>query len=194
MAAPPAQPTVLTFEEARRVVEEQASQDNSGRHRKARPAPRRRTSSRRAHHRRPRHPSLPALHARWLRRPRSRSGNAPSQAKVIGEIKAGPLQVPSQLNRGEAFSIMTGAPGTAGRRRRRNGRIHIAKRRFVEITRGIAPGENIVAQGAEAKRGSLLLDRGTRLNEAAIALAASVGKSRLQVFVRPRIAVLDHRR
>ena len=49
----------------------------------------------------------------------------------------------------------------------------------------IAPGENIVAQGAEAKRGSLLLDRGTRLNEAAIALAASVGKSRLQVFSRP---------
>ncbi len=45
-------------------------------------------------------------------------------------------------------------------------------------------------RGAEAKRGSLLLDRGTRLNEAAIALAASVGKSRLQVFVRPRVAVL----
>src|ERR1019366_9909864 len=49
---------------------------------------------------------------------------------------------------------------------------------------------NIVAQGAEAKRGSLLLDRGTWLNEAAIALAASVGRSRLQVFVRPRVAVL----
>ena len=60
----------------------------------------------------------------------------------------------------------------------------------VEITKGVTPGENFVAQGAEAKRGSLLLDRGTRLNEAAIALAASVGKSRLQVFVRPRVAVL----
>ena len=60
----------------------------------------------------------------------------------------------------------------------------------VEITKGVAPGENIVAQGAEAKRGSLLLDRGTRLDEAAIALAASVGKSRLQVFARPRVAVL----
>ena len=60
----------------------------------------------------------------------------------------------------------------------------------VEFAKEIAPGENIVAQGAEAKRGSLLLDRGTRLNESAIALAASVGKSRLQVFVRPRIAIL----
>jgi len=35
-----------------------------------------------------------------------------------------------------------------------------------------------------------LLDRGTRLNEAAIALAASVGKSQLLVFARPRVAVL----
>ena len=60
----------------------------------------------------------------------------------------------------------------------------------VEITKSTAPGENIVAQGAEAKHGSLLLDRGTRLNEAAIALAASVGRSRLQVFVRPRVTVL----
>jgi molybdopterin molybdotransferase len=62
----------------------------------------------------------------------------------------------------------------------------------VEITKTkrVAVGENIVAQGAEARRGSLVLDRGTRLNEAAIALAASVGKSRLQVFTRPRVAVL----
>jgi molybdopterin molybdotransferase len=61
---------------------------------------------------------------------------------------------------------------------------------YVEINRGVAPGENIVAQGAEAKCGSRLLDRGMRLDESAIALAASVGKSRLQVFVRPRVAIL----
>ena len=60
----------------------------------------------------------------------------------------------------------------------------------VEITKGVTQGENFVAQGAEAQRGSLLLDRGTRLDEAAIALGASVGKSRLQVFARPRVAVL----
>ena len=38
--------------------------------------------------------------------------------------------------------------------------------------------------------GSLLLDRGARLGEAGIALAASVGKSHLRVFTRPRVAVL----
>ena len=60
----------------------------------------------------------------------------------------------------------------------------------VEITKGVEAGENIVAQAAEARGGSLLLNRGEQLDHAAIALAASVGKSRLQVFVRPRVAVL----
>ena len=58
------------------------------------------------------------------------------------------------------------------------------------ITKSVGTGENIVTQGAEAQTGSLLLDPGTHLNEAGIALAASVGKSQLHVFVRPRIAVL----
>jgi len=54
----------------------------------------------------------------------------------------------------------------------------------------VATGENVVARGAEARQGSLLLDQGQRLNDAAIALAASVGKSRLKVFKLPRVAVL----
>ena len=62
--------------------------------------------------------------------------------------------------------------------------------RPVEFSRGVLPGENIVPRGAEAREGAALLDRGLRLNPAAIALAASAGKSRLQVYKRPRVAVL----
>jgi molybdopterin molybdotransferase len=114
----------------------------------------------------------------------------PAKLKVIGEIKAGPQQAPSTLYRGQAFSIMTGAPVPQGADAVVMVEYTSQKGDSVEITKGVAPGENIVPQGAEAKRASLLLDRGTRLNEAAIALAASVGRSRLQVFVRPRVAVL----
>src|SRR5205807_7606715 len=59
-----------------------------------------------------------------------------------------------------------------------------------EITRAVAPGEDGVPEGAEAREGTVLISRGTRLNDAAIALAASVGKSQLQVYKRPRVAVL----
>jgi molybdopterin molybdotransferase len=85
---------------------------------------------------------------------------------------------------------MTGAPAPPGADAVVMVEYTSQKGDLVEIARGVAPGENIVAQGAEAKRGSLLLDRGTRLNEAAIALAASAGKSTLPVFVRPRVAIL----
>jgi molybdopterin molybdotransferase len=114
----------------------------------------------------------------------------PVRLKVMGEIKAGPSQVPSALDRGQAFSIMTGAPVPSGADAVVMVEYTSLRADSVEITKSVAAEENIVAQGAEAKRGSLLLDRGTRLNEAAIALAASVGKSRLQVFVRPCVAVL----
>jgi molybdopterin molybdotransferase len=114
----------------------------------------------------------------------------PTKLKVIGEIKAGPLQLPHKLNRGQGYSIMTGAPVPQGADAVVMVEYTSPQADSVEITKSTAPGENIVAQGAEAKHGSLLLDRGTRLNETAIALAASVGRSRLQVFVRPRVTVL----
>ena len=190
MAAPPTQSLVLTFEQARQVVEDHAS----------RLIPR--TNE-----------TVPLLQAagRVLAEPvtadrdippfprSTRDGYAvsaadlatlPATLKVVGEIKAGPLQPPSKLSRGEAFSIMTGAPVPPGADAVVMVEYTSQKGDLVEITRGVAAGENIVAQGAEAKRSSLLVDQGTRLNEAAIALAASVGKARLQVFVRPRVAVL----
>ncbi len=114
----------------------------------------------------------------------------PAKLKVIGEIKAGPLQSSPVLKPGEAFSIMTGAPVPQGADSVVMVEYTSQQGDSVEITRGVAPGENIVPQGAEAKRGTLLLDRGTRLNESAIALLASVGKSTLQVFARPHVAVL----
>jgi len=190
MAEPPTQSLVLSFEAARRVVEEQASHVAPGGDE-----------------------TLALLQAagRVLAEPitadrdippfprSTRDGYAvcaadlatlPTKLKVIGEIKAGSLQLPPALNRGQGYSIMTGAPVPQGADAVVMVEYTSPQADSVEIRKSAAPGENIVAQGAEAKHGSLLLDRGTRLNEAAIALAASVGRSRLQVFVRPRVTVL----
>jgi molybdopterin molybdotransferase len=61
----------------------------------------------------------------------------------------------------------------------------------VQVSRSVHSGENIVPAGAEAKRGDLLLKPGTLLDYAAIAVAASVGRSRLVVHAKPRVAVLS---
>lgn len=193
MAAPPTQSLVLSFEDARRVTEDHASRLSPGAHETVK---------------------LLQSAGRILAEPiaadrdippfprSTRDGYAvraadvaklPATLKVIGEIKAGPRpgNVPPTLNRDETFSIMTGAPVPQGADAVVMIEYTSLQDGRVEIARAVSPGENIVAQGAEAKRSSLVLDRGTRLNEAAIALAASVGKSRLQVFVRPRVTVLS---
>ena len=116
----------------------------------------------------------------------------PAVLSVIGEIKAGeqPERIPRNLRSGEAVAIMTGAPVPSGADAVVMVEYTTENARRVEIMRSVAPGENIVPTAAEARAGSLLIARGTLLNDAAIALAASVGKSRLQVYQRPRVAVL----
>jgi molybdopterin molybdotransferase len=56
--------------------------------------------------------------------------------------------------------------------------------------RKIAEGENIVAQGAQARGGDELLPIGTVITFAQVALAAECGYSAIDVFVRPRVAIL----
>ena len=85
----------------------------------------------------------------------------PAKLKVLGEIKAGPNQIASALNGGQAYSIMTGAPVPQGADAVVMVEYTSTNGDSVEILKGVAPGENVVAQGAEAKRGILLLDCAT---------------------------------
>jgi len=197
MSPLPAGSIVLSFEEARRVVEQQAALIRAG-HIQAsgtesvdllaaagRVLSERVTADR----------DLPPF-------PRStRDGYAvrsadlsslPATLDVIGEIKAGeePDRIPPNVGGGQAAAIMTGAPVPAGADAVVMVEYTSQQEHRVEITHSVTPGENVVPRGAEAREGTLLLDRGLRLNPAAIALAASVGKSRLQVYKRPRVAVL----
>ena len=127
---------------------------------------------------------------------------APARLEVVGEVKAGDWPEPgvSSVGPGQALAIMTGAPLPAGA----DAVVMVENTslladqlarspagKLVEVRRGVSVGENFVPRGAEARAGQLLLDRGRRLDHAGIAIAASVGKSRVQVFRKPRVAVLS---
>jgi len=117
----------------------------------------------------------------------------PTTLDVIGEIKAGamPEDLPAKLQCGQAVAIMTGAPAPSGADAIVMVEYTSRHGNRVEITKTVAAGDNIVPTGAEARRQDLLIDAGTLLDEAAIAVAASVGKSELRVYTRPRVAVLS---
>ena len=116
---------------------------------------------------------------------------APARLRVVGEIKAGDLPDPLTVDSGQAASIMTGATLPSGADAVVMVEYTSLDGSVVEIQRSVKAGENFVPRGAEARAGQLLLDRGRRLDHAAIAIAASVGKSRVQVFRKPRVAVLS---
>jgi molybdopterin molybdotransferase len=115
----------------------------------------------------------------------------PARLRVVGEIKAGAAGVALTVKTGEAAAIMTGAPAPVGADAVVMIEYTSRDGDQVEITRGIAAGDNIVPVAAEAKRGDRLLVPGMRLDHAAIAVAASVGRSHLLVYSKPRVAVLS---
>ena len=122
---------------------------------------------------------------------RAAEASAHGFLRVAGATRAGDTP-PGALPQGAAWEIMTGAPvpedadavvmlehvETAG------GSVRLLP------VRKIAAGDNVVAQGAQAREGDELLVAGTAITFAQIALAAACGSSTLEVYRRPRVAVL----
>jgi len=118
--------------------------------------------------------------------------NLPARLRCVGEIRAGATSEQSDITLadGEAVAIMTGAPVPHGadavvmiEHTQRSGEI-------VVVERQVAKDENIVAAGAEARRGEVMVPRGTRVNHVVTAVAAAIGCPELAVHRRPRVAIL----
>jgi len=111
--------------------------------------------------------------------------------KLLGQIKAGEVWKGDAIAGGQCVEIMTGAPVPEGadavimvEYTQENGG-------SVKFERGAAAGENVVAAGSEGRRGQVVLKRGTCLGPAQIGIAATVGKSRVAVYRKPRVAILS---
>jgi len=193
MAALPQPPSILTFEEARHVVEGHAAQ--------LRPRIKERVE-------------LLASIGRILAEPIAadrdfppfrramRDGyalraadltNLPVTLEVIGEIKAGaaPETLPRQVAAGQAAAIMTGAPAADGADAVVMVEYTSLSGQRVTVTRAVASGDNIVAAGSEARKGQVLLHHGTRMDYGAIASAASAGLQSVSVFRLAEVAILS---
>ncbi len=107
-------------------------------------------------------------------------------ATHAGEAPPGPLP-PNAV-----WEIMTGAPVPAGADavvmiehvEKFGGQVRLLP------PRTLSPGDNVVAQGAQARKGDELLPAGSVLGPAQIALAATCGCADVDVFVRPCVAIL----
>jgi molybdopterin molybdotransferase len=115
---------------------------------------------------------------------------------IAGILRAGEPAPTQPLSPGTALEIMTGAPVP-------DGADAVVMLEHVEIAGGISdgrirlsegrkirPGSHIVPTGSEAHSGDPLVPTGTRLAATHIAALAAVGAAQVEVFARPRVAIL----
>jgi molybdopterin molybdotransferase len=117
--------------------------------------------------------------------------NLPATLDVVGEVRAGAEAEISAIQTGQAVSIMTGAAVPSGADAVVMVEFTSPTGNRVEVRRSVVAGENIVPLGAEGKRGTEMLAPGTRMDFAGVAVAAAVGRPRLLVHAKPRVAVLS---
>ena len=118
-----------------------------------------------------------------------RAADVPGRLRVIGEVRAGQV-FSGQVGPGEAVEIMTGAPVPHGADAVVMVEHLTREGDCVRIERAAQPGDFIHPQGAEARRGSVVIPVGRRLDFTHVALLATVGATRVPVYARPRVALL----
>ena len=118
-----------------------------------------------------------------------RAADLPGELAVIGEVRAG-QRFEGEVARGQAVEIMTGAPIPAGADavamvehvRRVDGRVSID---------GTAQALQFInPQGCEAGAGEIVLHAGKRMDYTDVAMLAAFGRTRVQVFRRPVVAIV----
>jgi molybdopterin molybdotransferase len=122
---------------------------------------------------------------------RAEEASAHVPLAIAGVTRAGDAPA-GELPHGSAWEIMTGAPVPQGADavamlehvETANGQVKLAAKRTLAV------GENIVAQGAQARMGDKLLPVGAVISAAQVALAAACGHAAVEVFIRPRVAIL----
>lgn len=114
----------------------------------------------------------------------------PAWLTVVGEIAMGE-EVTRPLAPGEAMRIATGGMLPPGA----DAVVMVEYTQeladgTVEIYRAVAPGENIVRQGEDVTPGEILLVPGRCLRPQEVGLLAALGVATVQVYRRPRVALI----
>lgn len=125
---------------------------------------------------------------------------APVRLKVIDSVAAGQVSH-RRVEPGTAIRIMTGAPlpegadavvpfeDTSDYDRPKDTRLS-APADWIEVRKAVRPGDNVRPAGEDIRHGELVLARGRVLRPQEIGVLASLGRERVWVHRRPRVAIL----
>ena len=113
-----------------------------------------------------------------------------AKLKLVGESRAG-VAFSGTVEPGQCVRILTGAAVPRGANTVVMQEYAREEGDVVILEQAAKPGQHFVHAGAEARVGEVVVTRGTRISYAELAMAAEVGRVRVQVIRRPRVAILS---
>jgi len=119
------------------------------------------------------------------------SDSAPALSSVVGAVEMG-MSADLSVKPGQAVRLLTGGMVPPGA----DAVVMVEHTEpidetTIEITRAVAPGENLIEPADDVRKGDTLLGRGTRLRPQELGLLAALGSSEVAVFVRPVVAIIS---
>ncbi len=119
------------------------------------------------------------------------SDSAPALLTIVGSVKMGE-SAEVGVSPGQAARILTGGMVPPGA----DAVVMVEHTEpidetTIEVTRAVAPRENIIEPADDVATGDTLLVRGTRLRPQELGLLAALGSLEVQVFARPVVAIIS---
>ena len=118
-----------------------------------------------------------------------RAADMPGTVKIVGEVRAGEM-FGGTVREGQCIRIMTGAPLPDGADAVVMVEYGTVDGTAMTTAKTPKPGEFINRAGCETAQGDVVLRRGVRLKFPQIAMLATVGVATVEVYRRPRVAIL----
>ena len=119
------------------------------------------------------------------------SDSAPALLSVVGALEMG-KRAELGVKPGQAARLLTGGMVPPGA----DAVVMVEQTEAldettIEVTRAVAPGQNIIEPADDVARGDRLLEQGTRLRPQELGLFAALGCGEVEVFARPVVAILS---
>ncbi|HWQ55654.1 MAG TPA: gephyrin-like molybdotransferase Glp [Bryobacteraceae bacterium] len=118
-----------------------------------------------------------------------RAADLPGKLRIVGEVRAGE-SYQGEVCQGEAVEIMTGAPVPPGADAIVMVEHTVREGDTVLVSNATEPGRFINPRGAEVRDGQPVVRAGTRIDYAAIAMLAAVGRGVVPVYCRPVVSII----
>jgi len=116
--------------------------------------------------------------------------DSPATLKVAGTVEAG-KRPEVEVESGKAVEIATGAMMPKGA----NAvvMVEFTRRREdeIDVFKPVSPGENVMYAGSDVMAGELIAREGTELTHREIGVMAACGISEVEVYCRPKVAVIS---